>query len=300
MGKMQSAAAAAFPGQGIQKPGMAKEVYATSAWRFFEEAGKVLDYDLGRLCLEGSEEQLNDTSYAQVAIFVTCYSLWDLAKGHFAPKVFLGHSLGEITALGAAGAFDFAEGVQLTQARGELMAKAPKGGMAAVLGLKAEHVHELCAKAGQTGYVQVANENSPVQTVVSGDEAGLEALSQLAQEQGAKRVVRLNVSGPFHSRLMEPVAREFAEVVENLSLKRCHTPVLSNDGETLLTEISDIKRKLIEQVTGPVRFTGQVRRLRSLGINEFVEVSPSNLLIPLARRVDPELQFTLVSEGGIM
>ena len=289
----------AFPGQGIQKPGMASKIVGTPAWHLFEEASAILGYDLGKLCLEGPEDVLNNTSHAQVAIFVTCYSLWQLGKERYQAALFLGHSLGEITALGAAGAFSFVEGVRLTQARGELMAGGPKGGMAAILGLEVELVYELCALVGPEGICQVANENSPAQAVVSGDARGLERLTTLALEKGAKRVVPLNVSGPFHSRLMEPVAREFAKVVEDLEVRPCHTPVLSNDGETMLTNPGEVKDKLVTQITGSVRFTRQVQKLAQMGLEEFVEVSPESLLMSMARRIEPNLQFTLVTGGGI-
>lgn len=292
--------AVAFPGQGIQKPGMAEKMRGTPSWHYFEEASEILGYDLGKLCLEGPEELLSNTSQAQVAIFVTCFALWQLAKEHWQSQLFLGHSLGEITALGAAGAFSFAQGVRLTKARGELMTKGPEGAMAAVLGLDVETVYEICAAiADSQGVIQVANENSPAQTVVSGDLQGLEYFTQLALERGAKRVVKLNVSGPFHSRLMEPVAMEFAKVVESLELMPCHTQVLSNDGETMLKGPLEVKHKLVSQITGPVRFTRQVRKVVALGLETFVEVSPENLLIPLARRIEPNLQFSLVSTGGM-
>lgn len=292
--------AVAFPGQGIQKPGMAEKISNTPAWQYFEEANAILGYDLGKLCLEGPPDLLNNTAQAQVAIFVTCYALWELVRERFRPQFFLGHSLGEITALGAAGAFSFAEGVRLTKARGELMARGPKGTMAAVLGLDVQAVNELCLQVtGPEHLVQVANENSPAQTVVSGDLSGVECFTELALKKGAKRVVRLNVSGPFHSRLMQPVALEFAKVVEALDLRTCHTPVLSNDGETVLLDPREVKEKLVAQITGPVRFTHQIRKLASLGLEIFVEVSPENLLIPLARRIQPNLQFSLVSDGGM-
>jgi len=286
----------AFPGQGIQKPNMAANIVGTPSWRFFEEASLILGYDLGKLCLEGPEDVLSNTAHAQVAIFVTCYALWDLVRDQHQPSVFLGHSLGEITALAAAGAFSFEEGVRLTKARGELMAMGPPGGMAAVLGLALEEVQELVSlTCQQGGTCQVANENSPGQTVVSGDFRALDRLTELAKEKGAKRVVMLNVSGPFHSTLMEPVAQEFSQVVEGLGISPCHTPVLSNDGETMLRNPAEIKEKLVTQVTGPVRFTRQIQRLRKIGIEEFAEVSPESVLTSLARRIDPNLQFTLVT-----
>lgn len=292
--------AVAFPGQGIQRPGMALNVRNTPVWDYFETASTILGYDLGRLCLEGPEDILNDTSQAQVAIFVTCFALWELVKSKIEVQVFLGHSLGEITAFAAAGAFSFATGVKLTKIRGELMSKGPKGAMIAVLGLDAGQVHELCFQASSKGNCQVANLNSPAQIVVSGDPKGLEYFSSLAKECGAKRIIRLNVSGPFHSKLMGSVAERFAEEVEHFDIRPLHTPVLSNDGETLVYQAHQVKEKIVKQITEPVYFTNQVKTLVQLGIREFVELSPESLLIPLARRTSANLQFILVRNGGMM
>lgn len=291
--------AVAFPGQGIQKPGMAKALVDTSAWHLFAEASELIGYDLGTLCLEGPAETLADTAYAQMSIFVTSLALWELNKNNLSPQIFTGHSLGEITALTAAGALSFADGVRLVKARGEIMAQSVPGGMVAILGLDLDTISKLCGEVQATSFVQVANENSPAQTVVSGEEEGLELISALALEHGAKRVVRLNVAGPFHSQLMQQAADKFANVVEELELNTCHTPVLSNDGETLLTQPQDVKAELVGQLTSPVRFTKLMGRLVELGIAEFMEVSPESVLIPLARRCERNLKFTLVSDGGI-
>ena len=292
--------AAAFPGQGIQRVGMAGAIAPTSAWTFFEQASELIGYDLGQLCLEGPQETLDNTAQTQIAVFVTCWSLWELQKERFRPQIFLGHSLGEIVALGAAGAFSFQEGVRLVQARGQAMSQVKTGGMTAILGLDGQTVETLCAEVASTGLVQVANWNSPFQTVVSGEFRALEAVGTLSKERGAKRVVQLNVSGPFHSRLMEPAAQAFAEVVQDLELRVCHTPVLSNDGQSMLQDPGDIRRSLVRQITGPVRFTDQLHTLVRMGVTEFVELSPESLLIPLARRSLPNLQFTLVSDGGMV
>src|SRR5690554_2575715 len=150
--------ACAFPGQGIQKPGMTEHLVGTKAWSCFDQASELVGYDLGQLCLEGPQAALDNTAKAQVAIFVTCYALWELYKENFKPKLFLGHSLGEITALGAAGAFSFAQGVTLVKARGEAMGKAShQGGMSAIIGLDLQAVDEVCLAARDHGHVQIAN-----------------------------------------------------------------------------------------------------------------------------------------------
>ncbi|HHU60646.1 MAG: ACP S-malonyltransferase [Bacillota bacterium] len=289
----------AFPGQGIQKPGMADGIRETGVWKFFERANDILDYDLGKLCLEGPAETLSRTVYAQPAIFVTSYAIWELYKSDYEPDYLMGHSLGEITALVAAGAFSFEEGVKLVQKRGTLMEHTGlNGGMSAILGLDLETVHEL-VKQVTSGFVQVSNENSPGQTVVSGDEQGLESLAVLAKEQGAKRVVRLNVSGPFHSKLMESVAEKFEEVVNKLEIQTLHTPVISNDGENILRDPEQVRKSLVTQIIKPVRFIASIEKLVDLGVDDFVEISPTQLLIPLVRRIDPRLKTTLVKDGGI-
>lgn len=297
---MQTSIAIAFPGQGIQRPGMAAILIDTPAWRLFVEASEILGYDLGNLCLEGPEEQLANTAFAQVAIFVTCYALWDLVKERYKPQYFIGHSLGEVTALAAAGAFSFDDAVRLVAQRGHAMAAfAKEGGMAAILGLDLDTVQALCAEISPKSYVQVANENSPQQIVVSGAHGALDRITQRAKEMGAKRVVPLNVSGPFHSSLMDAAAKEFAHAVEELPILPCHTPVLSNDGHTLLQGPVEVRRALVQQITNPVRFTVSVQKLFALGVREFVEISPEPILTALARRIESNLQFTLARDGGM-
>lgn len=291
--------AIAFPGQGMQRPGMAKAIEASPAWRLFEEASDILDFDLGQLCLHGPQDNLDNTAQAQVAIFVTCLALWELNKERFKPQVFLGHSLGEITALAAAGYLMFQDGVRLVRARGEIMARDVSGGMLAILGLDANTVRRLCSQVQAKSYIQIANENSPLQIVVSGEPLGLELMTELAKEHGARRVVPLNVSGPFHSQLMEGAALEFSQVVDQLEVKASNTPVLSNDGSTLLREPRQIKAELVAQLTNPVRFTKSVQKLVELGIEKFVEISPVGVLVPLARRIEESLDFTLVTDGGL-
>jgi len=292
-------AAVAFPGQGIQSPGMAAQVKGTRAWKLFTEASTILGYDLGKLCLEGPDELLNKAAQAQAAIYVTCMALWELHGRSFPEvKVFLGHSLGELAALTAAGALDFTQGVQLVEKRGELMSAVNDGGMLVVSGLRAGVVRQLCAQVLQ-GCVEVAAENTPGQVVVSGDEQGLLALAALAKGRGAKRVTPLKVTGPFHSQFMRPAAEQFAAVVAALELKTCTHPVLGSDGQTLLQEPEEIKRELVRQLTEPVRFMNALRTLEALGIEEFVEVSPVSVLIPLAKRAARNFKFTLASNGGM-
>ncbi|HHY09902.1 MAG TPA: ACP S-malonyltransferase, partial [Firmicutes bacterium] len=215
---------------------------------------------------------------------------------------FVGHSLGEITALAAAGAFSFADGVRLTAKRGELMenAAANGGGMAAVIGLDSEKVARLCRVVAEHDWVQVANENSPDQVVVSGRAAGLEKIARLAKEQGARAVIPLNVAGPFHSKLMNEAALQFEEFLEEIEFKRTDAPVLSGDGVSFLGDDPDkIRLRLAAQITAPVRFKDCVETLWAANVREFIEVGPQPLLINLGRRTQPALKFLLVTEEGI-
>lgn len=298
---MGSKTAWAFPGQGLQKPGLGRSLWGTKAWSYFEEASLILGYDLGRLCLEGPQELLRETSYAQPALFVTCYALGSQRLQHSRPDMLLGHSLGEITALGVGGAFSFQEGVRFVFERGRLMAENPgkKGGMAAIIGLDSGRVAELCREAASCGWVQTANQNSPEQTVVSGEQPALERVRALALEHGAKGVIPLNVSGPFHSRLMAPAAAALIPFLEQLPLKTCQIPVLAGDGCSILKKPEQIRHRLARQITEPVRFVDSVRKLVALGITDFVEIGPGPLLINLARRSAPNLRFALGGEGGL-
>lgn len=300
MGTFQTALG--FPGQGMQYPGMANVLEKTSAWRFFSEASEILGYNLGALCLEGPAESLNRTVVAQPAVFVTCYALWFEFALEMNANYFVGHSLGEITALAAAGAFSFADGVRLVAKRGELMEAASKnkGGMAAIIGLDIHTVEELCKKVPLESLVQVANENSPEQVVVSGKFSGLEKVALLAKSEGARAIIPLNVSGPFHSRLMSEAALEMANFLGEIKLMTTAVPVLSGDGSTFLQDdLQEIRHKLVAQITKPVRFVSAIRTLWDLKVTNFIEIGPKPVLINLARRTQPALQFSLVTERGI-
>ena len=262
--------AVAFPGQGIQKPGMACYLKGTSVWHYFEEASDILGYDLEEICLKDSLGKMNRTQYVQPAVFVTCYAFWQLVQSHYDPVVMLGHSLGEMTAFAAAGAFSFEEAVRIVAERGRLMGDAAQelGGMAAVIGLDTAQVETICEEAARTSWVQVANYNTFGQIVVSGFNLGLEIVSTLALKHGAKRVIRLNVDGPFHSRLMTSAAHEFAQFLANVPIKDISVPVLSNHDNVLVSVERDIRQELIGQITCPVQFVKNIQYLQKLGITE--------------------------------
>lgn len=287
--------AVGFPGQGGQKVGMTQQISPT-ALDLFEEASKILGYDLLALCNNGPAEKLNATEYAQPAMLVTCYAIWQTVAEQMSVDVFIGHSLGEITALVAAGAIEFADGVRLVAKRGELMSKSPvTGGMSAVIGLDAVQVEELCQAASAFGAIDIANYNSPGQIVVSGENKALEYLAQQAVEAGARRVIPLAVSGPFHSPLMKTAAQEFAEFLDQLSFSTPLIPVVSNHRNQLITTAEEIKSELVEQLTSPVRWIDNILLLESMGVNELKEISPNSVLIGLTKRISKTISLSLVS-----
>ncbi|MFF4590698.1 ACP S-malonyltransferase [Streptomyces sp. NPDC001388] len=261
--------AVVFPGQGAQRRGMGRELFDAYPG-LVEEASDVLGYSIRQLCLDDPHQRLGRTEYTQPALFVTgtlAYRRWREENDESA--FLAGHSLGEYCALHAAGAFDFPTGLRLVQRRGELMARARGGGMAAVVGMDEERLREIMEEGGFSA-LTIANDNSPQQKVVSG---GVESIGELVTylESRGARCVRLNVSGAFHSPLMRPAQRDFAEFVDGCSVDDPRTPVISNVTARPYAA-GEIPRLLVEQIVRPVRWTESVRHLLERGVTEFVEL----------------------------
>jgi len=284
-----------FPGQGSQSVGMGRDIYEAYpvARAIYDEADAVLGFSLSALCFEGPEEALNDTVNTQPAIFVTSVAFWRVMEPQLpqAASFFAGHSLGEYSALVAAGALDFAAGLRLVRERGRLMKAAgeqSRGGMAAVLGLDAATLDGICQQAREAtgGVVQAANYNSPGQIVISGDEETLaEAMAQ-AKAAGARRVVRLAVSIAAHSPLMSPAVASFRKAVEATPFRAPAVPVVGNVTARPLTSVDEIVDELVQQLTAPVRWTESVQWMIGQGVDTFVEVGPGKVLTGLVRRTD--------------
>jgi len=287
-----------FPGQGSQAVGMGRDAAEVSpaARAVFQAADAALGYPLSKLCFEGPEEELVPTEVQQPAVLTASIALLRALeeRGPLRPAFFAGHSLGEYTALVAAGALDFEDAVRLVQARGRFMQEAVpegRGAMAAVLGLPAQEVAEACQRAAaESGRVVApANFNGPAQTVISGDAAAVEAACNRARQVGAKRAVPLEVSAPFHCSLMSPAAEKLALELARVRFHAPSAPVVSNVLAVPCDDPARFPALLEEQVTAPVRFTEMIEALAAAGVERVLEVGPGRVLTGLVARVSRRL-----------
>lgn len=288
-----------FPGQGSQKPGMGKDLAEAhpAAREVFEVVDRALHAPLSRLCFEGPADELTLTHNAQPALFAHGAAAWAAVRARVAPQVVAaaGHSLGEFTAYEASGALSVAAGARLVRRRGELMLEAGKarpGAMAAVLGDLAEPIETLCDRASaDAGEVVPANYNSPGQVVVSGEAGGVERVMELAKAAGAKRAVKLNVSGAFHSPLMAPAGDGLKAALFEARLGAPAVPVYSNVTALAVLEADEARDLLLQQLTSPVRWTSVVEALAAAHPGAlFVELGPGNVLTGLVKRIAPGVE----------
>ena len=256
------------------------------ARELFERADEILGHDLSRLCWEGPEEELTRTENAQPAILLHSYAAWRLLPAAVRDSVVVGagHSLGEFSAYLCAGALSFEDALRLVRRRGELMARSDEGTMAAVLGMDDETISELCRE--DEGTVVAANFNSPGQVVISGEEEAVERVGRRAEEEGARRVLPLQVSGAFHSPLMEVAREGLAEALEAVDFGDPDFPVVANVSAEAVTSGEEARRLLVEQLTSPVRWTEGVRSMREHEPDRWLEVGPGKVLTGLLRRID--------------
>ena len=281
-----------FPGQGAQFVGMGKDLYDNNpvAREMFEKANEVLGFRITDLMFEGTDESLRQTKVTQPAIFLHSVILAKTLGDEFKPEMTAGHSLGEFSALVAAGALNFEDGLRLVSARAQAMQKACElkpSTMAAVLALPDEKVEEICA--GIDGVVVCANYNCPGQLVISGEEPAIDAACEQLLAAGAKRALKLKVGGAFHSPCMEPARAELAEAIErtNFSVPVC--PVYQNVDAKPHTDPAEIKANLVAQLTAPVRWTQSVQNMVADGATEFVELGPGKVLQGLVAKISREV-----------
>ena len=284
-----------FPGQASQAVGMGRDLcerYPLARGRF-EEAEEVLSLPLRRLCFEGPLEDLEQTAITQPAVFVHSVAAAEvLAQQGVVPACAAGHSLGEYSALAAAGVFDFATAVGLVSERGRLMQEAGEkrpGTMAAIIGLEDTLVARLCREAAPDGDAVPANFNAPGQVVISGTAAAVAAVCAAAAPAGARRVVPLEVSGAFHSRLMQSAADGMSARLREVEMRRPAVPVVTNAGARATEDVGDLRRQLLQQILAPVRWTECVRAIAARGIAAAAEVGPGSVLKGLVRRIDRKM-----------
>ncbi|MGM9844511.1 MAG: ACP S-malonyltransferase [Muribaculaceae bacterium] len=284
-----------FPGQGAQFVGMGKDLYDNNAvaHEMFEKANDILGFRITDLMFAGTDEDLRQTRVTQPAIFLHSVILAKTLGEEFKPDMTAGHSLGEFSALVAAGALNFEDGLRLVSARAMAMQKACElkpSTMAAVLGLADEVVENVCAEV--EGVVVCANYNSPGQIVISGEVEAVAAASEKLAAAGARRVVPLKVGGAFHSPCMEPARAELAEAIAATEIHEPVCPVFQNVDAQPHTDPAEIKANLIAQLTAPVRWTQSVRNMVAAGATEFVELGPGKVLQGLVKKIDGNMEVS--------
>lgn len=285
-----------FPGQGAQTVGMGKDFYDNfdAAKKLFDEADDALGYSIKKMCFEGSEEDLKLTANTQPAILVVSVVVNKILKSEgVEAQIAGGHSLGEYSALVAAGSLKFKDAVVLVHKRGQFMQEAVpvgEGAMAAIIGLDDATIIEICAEASKVGEVQAVNFNCPGQTVIAGKTAGVEAAVEKLKSAGAKKAVILPVSAPFHSTLMAPAAVKLAAELEKVELNDAAFPVAANVNGKLETSAAEIKNNLVAQADNPVKWIDCVEAMKNFGAEIFVECGPGKTLCGFNRRIDKKIQ----------
>jgi [acyl-carrier-protein] S-malonyltransferase len=291
-----------FPGQGAQYAGMGREVSEKFpvARRVFEEADAALGFPLSRLCFEGPEDELKLTENTQPAILTTSIALFRiLEEKGIQPDFVAGHSLGEYSALVAAGALKLSDAVTLVRRRGSYMQEAApvgEGAMAALLGLDLPAVHAVCERASQGQVVSAANLNSPGQVVIAGNREAVERAVPLAKEAGAKRAILLQVSAPFHCALLKPAEDRLAVDLEKISFSDLRCALVTNVDAAPIRTAEEARSALKRQVSRPVRWEESVRRLLDEGVRTFVEVGPGKVLLGLIKSIDKSVTMLNVED----
>lgn len=300
-----------FPGQGSQYVGMGQRVYEVSegARQIFNQADEVLGYPISTLCFSGPADELGDTANAQPAIFTVSVAYLEALRERsrdlgrsIAPVYIAGHSLGEFTALVAAGVLDFRDALILVRERGRLMKQSGEerpGGMAAVIGMEREPLEEVCRDAGEIGIVVLANDNCPGQSVISGEHAALDRAMQLAEERGARRTIRLGISIASHSPLMERAAQQLSDLIARMPLRDPEVPIVANITGQILTTVDEVRQEISQQVLMPVQWSSSVKRMVNGGVTTFLEVGPGQVLSGLIRRIRRDVETLSAKDYGV-
>ena len=284
-----------FPGQAAQFVGMGTKLVASSskANDLLQQANEILDFDLGAIMASGPEEKLKETKYTQPAVFVHSLMVYESRKDEATPDAVAGHSLGELSACVVADVFSFEEGLRLVQKRAEAMQLACEmapSTMAAVLGMSDEDVEAIC---DEIDGVVAANYNCPGQIVISGTFEGINKAVEVCKVRGARRALQIPVGGAFHSPLMEPAQKAFAEAIRSVTMNNAQIPIYQNVNALAVTNADDIRKNLIDQVTSPVRWTKCIQSMIGDGIGQFIEVGgKGKVLLGMMRKISREVEAT--------
>jgi [acyl-carrier-protein] S-malonyltransferase len=293
-----------FPGQASQYPGMGKDLAQNfpEAQGVFEQADAALGFSISKVCFEGTEEELKLTENTQPAILtVSVAAFRTLEKHGVTPDFVAGHSLGEYSALVAAGGIEFADAVKLVRARGKYMQEAVpqgEGAMAAILGMAPSDVADVCKKAADGEIVSPANLNSPDQTVISGNAAAVKRAVEIASQSGAKRAVILPVSAPFHCALMMPAQKRLETELRAARFSSLKVPLITNVDAEAISTGDEARESLIRQVTSPVRWLDSIKEMIEAGVSVFVEVGPGKVLCGLLRQIDRSVRALNVEDAA--
>lgn len=302
-----------FPGQGSQSVGMGKDLYGNfdEVKKLYSEASEILGYDVADLSFNGPIDELNKTFRTQPCLLVASIAAYKaLTLKNITPSAVAGHSLGEYSALVAAGSISFKDAVRITEIRGRIMQDAVpegKGLMAAILGLSREVVDEICSEVSSNPslvtrhsslpyYVSAANYNCPGQIVISGEKAAVEEAMKIAKEKGAKRALPLAVSVPSHCKLMEDAGKKFEEALKEVEIKDAHVPFVNNVEARFISNAEDIRRSLVRQLSQSVLWEDCIKTISSSGINAFIEVGPGKVLSGLIKRIDSSVKALNVGD----
>jgi len=292
-----------FPGQGSQYVGMGKDLWENfdQVKRLYEEASETLGYDVKELSFNGPQEELSKTFRTQPCILTASIAAYKvLSSQGVTAYVMAGHSLGEYSALVAAGVISFKDAVLLTEKRGMFMQEAvPEGQglMAAIIGLDRQKVDDICLSV-ETGYVSPANYNSPGQIVIAGEKQAVEDAMKMAKHAGAKRVLALAVSAPSHCTLMVEASNRLAELLNTLEIKNPDVPIVNNADAIFLTSAERIKTSLVNQLNSPLLWEDSVRNMVETGIDTFIEVGPGKVLSGLIKRIEPSVKLYNVEDSA--
>jgi [acyl-carrier-protein] S-malonyltransferase len=283
-----------FPGQGIQKVGMGKDLYEefTIARKLYDEAQKKLGFPLKEISFDGPQDELTDSKNAQVAILLNSYVIFSILKNKLEFSCVAGHSLGEYTAHLAAGTFNFPDALHLVRFRGELMSKVKEGTMSAVIGLSAVEIEETIDSI--PGIVNAANFNMPTQTVITGEEEAVEKAGEKLKAMGAV-IIPLKVSGAFHSPLMKEVSEPFKKVLSKIEINKPKVPVYSNVTGDKVTEVDEIRNLLSAQIEKPVRWVDTLLNMKRDGVTRFIEIGYRSILIKMVKNTLDKVETLSIS-----